>query len=146
MHNGGYVKAYPKYFDPAWHANGKTSNLTRAMDLARYYYIFSAYFNTYGDLEIKDLPFFRGGRTQKVFKPRTLYPANAWYTYDDTTCNYPCQAIEYLWWGYLSYSGNSEFQTLSQRPIGSRCHFGFRQRSWSCWGKTIQRIQVHEKG
>ena len=36
MHNGGYVKAYPKYFDPAWHANGKTSNLTRAMDLARY--------------------------------------------------------------------------------------------------------------
>merc|ERR1712226_1475183 len=82
IHQRGYVKAYPKYFDPAWHSNGTTSNLTRAMDLAR------------------------GGRTQKVFNPRTLYPAKAWYTYDDTSCTYSCQAIEYLWWGYLSYSGS----------------------------------------
>ena len=35
IHSSGFVEAYPKYFDNKWYANGKTSNLTRAMDIAR---------------------------------------------------------------------------------------------------------------
>ena len=33
------------------------------------------------------------------------YPDAAWYAYTDKTCIYPCQAIEYIWWGYCSFSG-----------------------------------------
>ena len=36
IHSNGFVKAYPDIFGTAWNGqNGKTSNLTRAMDVAR---------------------------------------------------------------------------------------------------------------
>ena len=104
------MKAYPEYFDPEWYYDGKTSNLTRAMDKARYMQavigLFFGYCFKVSAITLKYISG-RGGRTKKVFNPRSKYPASAWYTYDDTTCKYWCQAIEYLWWGYLSYSGNS---------------------------------------
>ena len=65
---------------------------------------------------------FRGGRVQTT---PTSYPAAAWYKYTDTTCDYNCQAVEYLWWGYVAYSGignglantaqfSNEFSLLNQ--------------------------------
>lgn len=81
IHQEGFCIAYPEYFNQDWHNNGWTSALTRAMDVAR------------------------GGRREDTPSTLSGYPASAWYRYVDTTCDYQCQAIEYFWWGYLSYSG-----------------------------------------
>jgi hypothetical protein len=44
----------------------------------------------------------RGG--QFISHPGT-YPDEAWYHYDDTTCDYGCMAIEYLYWAQVSNMG-----------------------------------------
>jgi hypothetical protein len=44
----------------------------------------------------------RGGRFLRV--PRR-YPRGAWYTYDDRSCDYQCQATEYIYWGMTSLLG-----------------------------------------
>ena len=47
----------------------------------------------------------RGGNFQSI--PAT-YPASAWYTYDDASCDYACQLTEYLFWLVTSAAdGNS---------------------------------------
>ena len=44
----------------------------------------------------------RGG--QFVSHPGT-YPSDAWYHYEDVTCDYGCMAIEYLYWMEVSNMG-----------------------------------------
>ena len=41
----------------------------------------------------------RGGRFTTIPDP---YPASAWYTYDDETCDYQCMATEYIYWAMTS--------------------------------------------
>ncbi len=44
----------------------------------------------------------RSGRFEEV--PRH-YPAEAWFTYDDDTCEYECQITEYIYWAMTSFLG-----------------------------------------
>merc|ERR1711988_1754412 len=71
----GYAKAFPTTF-----ATASTSNslLVQAMDVAR------------------------GGKFTTI---PSSYPSTAWYTYNDSTCDYQCQAIEYIYWGVSAWVG-----------------------------------------
>ena len=63
---------------------------------------------------------FRGKRMQNTPSSLSGYPANAWYRYTDTTCNYGCQVAEYIWWGFCSYSGTMFFNFNPTQ--GNVCH------------------------
>ena len=92
IQNGGYGPAHPN-LDPG---NGNTYNLlTNAMDVARS-----------GRFKIPPVP----------------YPAAAWYSYDDASCDYACMAVEYFYWGLTTLlGGQGDFRT-------SRC--SEIQREW----------------
>jgi len=48
----------------------------------------------------------RGGYFKKV--PND-YPADAWYTYNDESCDYSCQITEYTYWALTSILGGQDF-------------------------------------
>ena len=68
---------YSKAYPNVFAENAGTS-LTNAMDVAR------------------------GGNFTSI---PSSYPTEAWYTYDDSTCAYDCQATEYFYWAMTSILG-----------------------------------------
>ena len=48
----------------------------------------------------------RGGYFKNV--PNS-YPTNAWYTYNDQSCDYSCQITEYTYWALTSILGAQEY-------------------------------------
>lgn len=47
----------------------------------------------------------RGGR---FAEPPRRYPSNAWFTYDDRTCQYDCMVVEYEYWALTSLLGGQQ--------------------------------------
>jgi len=83
----GYAYAYPEIFGMISYGENSGSAMTNAMDTAR------------------------GGFSNSI---PDSYPSGAWYTYNDESCNYICQASEYFYWslttklGLQEYSGRSD--------------------------------------
>ena len=75
----GWYETYPDYMGTE-NENDEiiSSNLTRALDAAR------------------------GGHFESIPEQ---YPDDAWYTYDDDSCNYRCQAHEYFYWVLMANIG-----------------------------------------
>ncbi len=98
---------------PSFVANGKTGSFDAALEEVLHLITHVGYAGVYPDIFGEEIgselanamDIARGGQFTSV--PNN-YPANAWYTYDDTTCDYGCMATEYIYWALTSMLGAQE--------------------------------------
>ena len=98
---------------PSWHTNGHTGQFDAALEEVWHVITHSGYANAYptifgenaGTLLTNAMDIARGGNFTTIPNP---YPANAWYTYDDQTCEYDCMSTEYIYWAMSSILGAQE--------------------------------------
>lgn len=98
---------------PEWHSNGQTGQFDAALEEIWHVITHSGYAKAYPAIFGEDpgtslsdaMDIARGGRFRKIPDP---YPVNAWYTYDDETCEYDCMAAEYIYWAMTSILGAQE--------------------------------------
>ncbi len=97
---------------PEWHAN-KNGAFDAALEEIWHIITNAGYSNAYpndfgetaGTTLTNAMDLARGGRHTYIPNP---YPTSAWYTYDDTTCDYNCQAGEYIYWAMTAILGAQE--------------------------------------
>lgn len=95
---------------PAWHTNGKTGRFDAALEEVWHIITHAGYSKAYptifgeqsGTVLTQAMDKARGGKFTNI--PNS-YPSNAWYTYNDRTCTYDCQATEYFYWAMTSILG-----------------------------------------
>lgn len=98
---------------PDFVKNGKTGPFDAALEEvlhlvnnAGHQYAYPSVFGTTKGTEMSNaMDVARGGQFNN---PPSNYPAGAWYTYDDPTCDYECQAGEYIYWVTTSILGAQE--------------------------------------
>ena len=98
---------------PVWHTNGQTGQFDAALEEVWHVITYSGYSDAYpeifgenpGTALTNAMDIARGGNFTSI--PEN-YPNNAWYTYDDETCDYKCMATEYIYWGMTSILGAQE--------------------------------------
>ena len=95
---------------PEWHtiepANQFDATLEEVLHLitsAGYAYAYPDVFGERrGTLLANAMDIARGGYFEKT---PSSYPEGAWYSYDDTTCDYACMVTEYFYWSLTSLLG-----------------------------------------
>jgi len=98
---------------PTWHTNGHTGQFDAALEEVWHIITHAGYASAYpsifgegvGTLLSNAMDTARGGNFTTIPNP---YPNNAWYTYDDTTCEYDCMTTEYMYWAMSSILGAQE--------------------------------------
>lgn len=99
--------------NPNYISGGKTGRFDAALEEVFHIITHAGYSQVYPDAfgenqgsKIADaMDIARGGQFTSI--PNN-YPADAWYTYDDRTCNYECQVTEYFYWAMTSILGAQE--------------------------------------
>lgn len=95
---------------PAWHSNGQAGGFDAAIEEVWHLVTHAGYESAYpevfgtqkGSSMSNAMDLARGGQFDAI--PNS-YPAGAWYTYDDKTCDYTCQGGEYIYWVMSSILG-----------------------------------------
>ncbi len=96
-----------------WHTNGQNGRFDASLEEVFHVITHSGYANAYPEVfgesagtEIANaMDIARGGNFTSIPNP---YPAGAWYTYDDSTCDYGCMITEYIYWAMTSILGAQE--------------------------------------
>ena len=99
--------------NPSWHTNGHTGNFDATLEEIWHIITASGYSQAYpnifgeysGTTLTNAMDVARGGHFETIPTP---YPSNAWYSYDDQTCDYNCMATEYNYWAMSSILGAQE--------------------------------------
>lgn len=92
---------------PVWHTNGHTGRFDAALEEVLHIITHAGYSKAYpqifgeqaGSSIANAMDKARGGQFTSI---PASYPAGAWYTYDDATCNYSCMVTEYHYWALTS--------------------------------------------
>jgi hypothetical protein len=95
---------------PNFVTNGKTGRFDAALEEVLHLITHAGYANQYPNVfgeqvgtKIADaMDMARGGQFTSIPDP---YPARAWYSYDDQTCDYSCMVTEYHYWALTSMLG-----------------------------------------
>ena len=95
---------------PEWHTNGQSGQIDATLEEVLHLITHSGYHNAYPSVfgeaigsEIANaMDIARGGQFTNI---PSSYPAGAWYTYDDDSCDYACQVTEYVFWALTSILG-----------------------------------------
>ncbi|MFT4668030.1 MAG: hypothetical protein ACI8YQ_003619 [Polaribacter sp.] len=98
---------------PSFVANGKTGTYDAALEEVLHLITHVGYAGVYPTIfgeeigsELADaMDIARGGQFTSIPNP---YPTGAWYSYDDSTCDYSCMVTEYMYWSLTSILGAQE--------------------------------------
>lgn len=93
-----------------WHNNGKTGRFDASLEEVLHIITNAGYAQAYPSIFGEDIgselanamDVARGGQFTSIPNP---YPAEAWYSYDDATCDYRCMVTEYIYWSLTSILG-----------------------------------------
>ncbi|MBL4709534.1 MAG: hypothetical protein JKY48_13955 [Flavobacteriales bacterium] len=99
--------------NPSFVANGRTGDYDAALEEVLHIITHVGYAGVYptvfgeqiGTQIANAMDVARGGQFTTIPNP---YPAGAWYSYDDMTCDYSCMVTEYHYWALTSILGSQE--------------------------------------
>jgi len=109
-YNGDGVSAvlYRNEIDPSnpghWGNDATVEEVLHTINHVGHVNVYSSYFDITPNSSIMSdaMDIARGGQFLNM---PSQYPEEAWYHYDDWTCDYECMAIEYMYWSIVSNMG-----------------------------------------
>ena len=106
--NGVSAVLFAEEVDPTqpghWGSDATVEEIMHTINHVGHVYVYPEAFGLEADSSLLSdaMDEARGGQ---FASPPSNYPEEAWYHYDDTTCDYECMAIEYMYWAQVSNMG-----------------------------------------